>query len=658
MPREYARFASIPIGPSLAATDGGLTLTTLSAGLNVQRTARANVPHSSGSRGVEFVFWGDDPLIAAIGLVQASASLSMFAGGDSGSVGWRFDTGRVSLDGVQQVLGLTAPSKGQVVGVHFREVPGASQYVDFYRDTTLVHSQLLPYGASWYFAVSMGSTLAGGLVCAVNAGQWPVLTNAGQAGWRPGAAGVTTVRLADRHWLTAATDTPPHARYEGLIAASGIDSLSAIGFWPWQDAVSPRGGSAQFTAYDAHTLLDPLDGASDVHVRVLHADPNGTHAASESLGRYILDSIQCVDDGSSLVRLRDPHDMLDEPINRGVFLPYITALAWQPQPLVIGAVASVPLLAANSDGTVGFLCDAPLAHVSTVLDRGDALETGTWSIAPGNQQLLLESPPLGPVVADVSSIGSPMSPATLAQTLHHVFSRVGCSAWSSTDAATIDSTTGYAGIGFYVGGGVRSAREARDAILSTYGAACYQAADGVLRFTRLIDPDSVSETAVLSQADLGEDLTWVTDTAPNLTRRMAYRPNAARMSASDFVTDLVDVPMSRRAELMQPYRGIAYSAVPLAARYAAAERREPFVSMFWAEDDAQREIDRICGLYSVDRRFYSWRSLGAFTPLLVPGQIVRVTYPRYGLAGGRNLMVASVQRNSSTGRQSIRLWGA
>ncbi len=658
MPREYDRFASTPIGPNLAVADAGLTLTTLSAALSVQRTARSTVAHAGDSRGVEFVFWGDDPLIAAIGLVQASASLSLDVGGGTGSVGWRFDTGRVSLNGVQQAIGLTAPAKGQIVGIHFREQPGSQFFADFYRGTTVVHTQLLPAGASWYFAVSMGSTLAGGLTCAVNAGQWPVLTAAGRAGWIPLVVGPLTVSLGDRHWLTASTDGLTVRRYEGLIAASGIDSLSAVGFWPWQESVSPRGGAAKFQVHAPITHLQPLEVSPEVHVHVRQVEPAGTLAAGESLGRYMLDSLEAVDDGSTMVRLRDPHDNLDEPINRGVFLPYITTLAWQPQPLVIGAVASVPLLAANNDGSVGFLCDSPLADVSVVLDRGDALELGTWSIAPGNQQLLLESPPLGPVVADVSAAGASMLPATLQQALHQIFSRVGYASWSSTDAAAIDAATGYAGIGFYVGGGVKSAREARDAVLATYGAACYQAADGVLRFTRLINPESVAASVELSPSDLGEDLTWINDAAPNLTRRMAYRPNAAPMSAGDFVTDLVDVPMSRRVELMQPYRGVAYSAVPLAPRYAAADRRNPFISTFWHEQDAQTEIDRICRLYSVDRRFYSWRSLDAFDLPLVPGQVVRISYPHYGLSGGRNLIVTSVLRNSSTGRQTVRLWGA
>ena len=656
MAREYARFASAPIGPGLYADHDGLMLTMLAADLSVNRTARGTVAHSSGSHGVEFVFWGDDALIAAVGLVQASTSLSTFVGNDVGSVGWRFDTGRIALDGTQQAIGITAPVKGGIVGVCFREAAGAAFFADFYRGTTLIHSQSLSAGPSWYFAVSLASTTAGGLVCAVNAGQWPALTAAARAGWQPTPVSVSTLRLSDVHYLTAPTDDPSNTRYEGFIAPSGLDLLSEVGFWPWADAVSPRGGSAQFSVYTPEGLFDAVAG-EDVAVAIKTVDAQGALASATQLGRFVLDSVEVEADARMRVRLRDAHDDLDEPVNPGVFLPSIPQLAWQPQPLVIGAVASVPLLPANNDGTVGFMADAPIAAVDAVLDRGDALEAGTWSLTSGNQ-LLLESPPLGPVIADVSTIGAGMVPASLQLALHQVFSRVRKSAWSSADAAAIDAATGYAGIGYYVGSGAQSARQARDTMLASYGSAAYQATDGTVRCVRLVDPDAVAHSLELDPALLGEDLVVVPDAAPNLTRRMAYRPNAAPMEAGEFVTDLVDVPMQRRQELMGLYRGLVYSARPLAARYAAAERRPPFISLFWHAQDAQSEIDRICGLYAVERNFYRWSIAGQPSLALVPGQIVRVSYPRYGLAAGRNLLVAGIQRNPVTGRVTLRMWGA
>ncbi|MEQ1512983.1 MAG: hypothetical protein ABL934_09915 [Lysobacteraceae bacterium] len=658
MPREFDRFDATTIGSGLVATDGGLLLTTNAAALSVSRAARGTIFKSSGSQGVEFTFYGDASLIASIGLMQSTVSLAAAVGTTADSVGWQLDTGEIRLGGTVVASGLAAVTKGQIVGVVFYDGPGFTYFADFYLANAIVATVNLPAGASWTFAVSLASTVAGDLTAALNAGQWPVRSTAAYLGWRPDAAGSTTVRICDTHWLSANSDDQPNTRYEGRIADTGIEMLQSVGFWPWQDAVSPRGGSAQLNVYDPDGLLDPLSIDGEVRVRIRQADDDGTLATATDVGRFILDGIEVASDDWKRLRLRDAHDDLDDPLNTGVFLPNITQLAWQPQPVVIGAVCSVPLLAANSDGSVGFLADSPLADVSAVLDRGDALEAGTWSIAPGAQQLLLESPPLGPVVADVSSIAATMTPATLQQALHQVFSRVRKSSWSSTDAAAIDSATGYSGIGYYVGGTVLSARQARDTMLASYCGACWQDSSGVLRFTRLIDPDTASVDIELPQAVMSEDLTWVHDNAPNLTRRMGYRPNAAPMSASDFVADLVDVPMSRRVELMQPYRGTVYSAVPLHSRYSAADRRPVFPSLHYDRANAQAEIDRVCGLYSVERRFYSVRIVGDSSTAPRPGQIALVTYDRYGLSAGRKMLIVSVQRNPCTGRLSLRLWGA
>lgn len=654
MAREFDRFVAAPIGTGLAVADSGLTLTTTLPSLDIQRTARGAIAHSTGQHGVEFAFWGDAALAAAIGLVQSSSPLTSAVGQASNSVGWRLDTGEVLLDGTVVATGLTIPTKQQIVGVVFDEQPGGNYVAEFYLGTTMVHSQALSAGASWYFAVSLQAAAAATLFVAVNAGQWPALSPAAQTGWQPAVTYPLTVSIADAHYLSTPTDYPPNHRYEGVIADAGIETIAEVGFWPWSTPTSPRSGAAQFTVRDTSGILDAVDVDTTVSLRLV--DAHGSLADGVLLGRYVVDAIDPESDGRWRVRLRDAHDDLDEPVNPGVFLPNIPQLAWKPQPLVLGACASVPYLPANGDGTVGFLADAPLSEVSVVLDRGDALEAGQWSMYGGNQVLLL-SPPLGPTVCDVSSIGAGMAPGTLQQMLHQIYSRIRKWSWSSADAAAIDTATGYAGIGFFSESSV-SARSATDAMLASYGAAYWKAPDGNLRFVRLIDPDTATAALTLDAASLGEDLLRVPDLAPNLTRRMGYRPNGAPMSAGDFVTDLVDVPVQRRQELMGLYRGLVYSAKPLASRYVAADRRDAMISFFWRQEDAQAEIDRICGLYAVDRYFYRWNIVGQPALTVLPGQVVRVVYPGHGFETGRNLFVAGVQQNRSTGRLSLRLWGA
>jgi len=657
--RPYARFASLPIGPLLVAGDGGLTLTTDTDGANLDRTAISDVAHAAGTHGAEFTFWGDADLLAAVGLVQPAASLSAMVGGAALGVGWRLATGEVFAGGAVVASGLPAVAKGGTVGVRVL-LDGANPVVEFYLGGTLAHAASLPSDAAWHFAASLGAPEAATLFAAVNAGQWQGLTPAVLGGgWQPAQVTLATVRLSDRDYLSAPTDTPANARFEGVIATAGLTTVAELAFWPWGGDVA-QGAAAQLQVLDADGALDHLttQGVAGAPVSVRLGDVDGSVAAAAAVARFAVDRVEVHDDGNKTIHLRDAHDDLDEPLARGVFLPAVPALAWKTQPAVIGAVASVPLLGANSDGSVGWLADAPLASVAAVLDRGDPMEPGTWSLADDGQQILLEQPPVGPVVADVSSVGPAQQPATLQQALYELFRRIGKAAWSSADVAAIDAATGYAGIGYYAGDPV-PVRQALSAILPTYGAGWWQDADGVLRFGRVVDPDTVGVLAFdLVAADLAADLVAIPDEAPGLSRRMAYQPNARVLSAGDLVTDLVDVPVWRRNELTAPWRGQVYSAKPLAPRYRHADSAPPLVSCFWRAPDAQAEIDRVCGLYARARQFFELRLHGAWDLLdVMPGQIGRLTYPRYGLQAGRKLLVRRVQRNPATGEVALILWG-
>lgn len=647
-----ARFASLPIGPGLAALDGGVTLTTTVNAANLNRTARSDVARSSGVVGAEFTFWGDAALLGAIGVVQAGASLAVMVGADAQGVGWRLDDGKVYVGNSQVASGLPAVAKGDIVGVR---VDLDADTVSFYKGSTLVHSRALPVtGSSWHFAVSMGSAVAGELACAVNSGQWQAAGAAAAAGWDVAPPAPLRIRLSDLDWLDEA-----HSRWEGVVAVQGMQTYAALSFWPWGGNQGAQGGNAQLEVLDPAGVLPADADLAGLPVAVMLADTAGTLAAATPVARFVVDHVEVRDDVRKLLVLRDAHDDLDRPINRGVFLPSIPALAWRPMPAMIGAVASIPVLLANSDGSVGFLADVGLASVTAVYDRGDPLAPGDWSLDPSGQQLLLANTPVGPVTADGSSIGAGPSPATLQQAITDILGRAGVGAVALGDAAAIDAATGYQGIGYYAGD-EQTARQALDRLLPSYGASRWQDGAGALRIARVVDPDTVADVDLafdLTGNDLAADLARVPDEAPNLSRRMAYRPNAYIHGAGDLVTDLVDVPPQRRIELTSPTRGIAYSGAPLAERYRHADTAAAVVSCHWRAEDAQAEIDRVCALYAVPRYFYTAPVVDPDLEV-APGQVGRIAYPQHGMAAGRKLLVVDVLRNPVSGETTLTLWGA
>ncbi|MNT80679.1 hypothetical protein D3C72_2201730 [compost metagenome] len=81
------------------------------------------------------------------------------------------------------------------------------------------------------------------------------------------------------------------------------------------------------------------------------------------------------------------------------------------------------------------------------------------------------------------------------------------------------------------------------------------------------------------------------------------------------------------------------------------------VSLFWHAADAQVEIDRILGMYQVQRYFYQLAVRGDQDLAPLPGQIGRLTYSRYGLEDGKPVLVRRVERNPATGDVVLTVWG-
>jgi len=645
--KTFARFAATPVGPGLAARDGGLTLTTLGQ-INTTRMARSDIANSAGQCGVEFVAWGDDPQTAIVGVCTASAALSNRLGSVNSGIGWDLAAGTIKRGNSTLKSGLPAVGKQQIVGI---ALDRNANKIRCYLGQTKVWEGTLPLTGALHFAASLASTQAGGLVLAVNAGQWVPASPAAATGWAAPAPAPLSARIADRDYLNA-----QHARYEGLLI-DGLTVIESLGFWPWTDA-APAGTAAQANVLDADDRLDGLVMADAIGAPVSLRQLDRTTNTLTPAGRWRLAGVDVIDDHRRTLTLSSPHDALDQPLHRSVFLPNLPALAFKPIPLVIGAVASVPALSANHDGTVRFLADAPV-HMAQVMDRGDLMEPGTFSQSPDHQQLLMHSPPVGPVVCDVSSIGlsnGEPQPASLQQALSDLFARIGFTAWSSSDATAIDTATGYAGIGYYAAEPT-TARTALQAILASYGAWHYRDTSGILRFVRIIAPESATPAFEITATDLTGDLVRVTDTAPHLTRRVAYRPNAQALGASDLVTDLEDLPQSRRDQLTALWRGQVYAAGPLPARYAHADSAEPFISTLWRREDAQREAERVIGLYAKERATFQITLNAHVNVVPSPGDIGLLRYPKYGLNSGLRVLVRRVERRADRRGIHLFLWG-
>jgi len=231
--------------------------------------------------------------------------------------------------------------------------------------------------------------------------------------------------------------------------------------------------------------------------------------------------------------------------------------------------------------------------------------------------------------------------------------------WSSADASAIDTATGYAGVGIYLQGG-ETVRQALDIVLPSYTACAWSDASGMLRFTRMIAPESVALGARAGTIDINAldgDLVPQQDTAPGLSTQMGVRRNWASSSDGDLVVASLNFPLVVRQGMLRAYQLNVSTAAQLSGAYRHALYAAPAASCFDRQADGQAEIDRIGQIYTVPRWFYSATVELEALPTLDLGQIWTLVYPKYGLADGKAVMVIDFEPDLLANTANIILWG-
>lgn len=299
-----------------------------------------------------------------------------------------------------------------------------------------------------------------------------------------------------------------------------------------------------------------------------------------------------------------------------------------------------------------------VTHTPNVFYEGNELTTGTCRI---RALTFIELPPLDDT-ADEDAVED--SIAALALPLEDMLRAIieeralfSSSIWSDTDAAAIDTATGYTGSG-YCAIQQATTRDAIAEILDGYTASMFLDRSGVLRVKRLIAPESVavgSRYGELRTTRMLSDLIPQRDDAPGLTRSMGARKNELVLSDADLDTADADVTLRVRRRLARTHRYIQTTGTPLAAGYEHAEVADYIGTRLVMSADAQAEADRIGAIYASGRSFYTVDVV--YQDDLEVGDVLTVYYPYYGFSEGVALMVVGIEEDRIAQRMTLTLWG-
>jgi hypothetical protein len=425
MTRRYSIYDAAALGTDLDLDNGGVVLTTVTSGLDINRTARGNISQTDRDNVVEFIVYGDATTLdnkVSIGVCTASSSLSNYVGGQLSSIGYRLGEGDIYRNGVS-IQSATVAEIGDVV----------TMLVSFGDETLTILWQLNGAtvatvtldtgspadsltGVPLYWAVSIGSTIAAGdIKVFVNSGRQDLEhPSALSDGWWTSTAIGDTIRISDVPYLSLPSDEPASARWHGVIDKADIQIDRGVHFWPWGDSQSTRGSGVAIVVSDPDGLLDEtLTGAlRDQPVTLSFLDSTGAALNdATSVGSFVLERVEATDEITRRITCRDTLASLEAPLQRRFIRPDAAEdAAFRPWPVTIGAVFSMePVLIDELDYRYA-LDSVGLSTIGKVRDAGDPLESvgspTTYYLENGGQTLRLATVPFGILTIDAEYTGS------------------------------------------------------------------------------------------------------------------------------------------------------------------------------------------------------------------------------------------------------------
>lgn len=413
MTHLYAILNSASLGGKLELQQSG-TVLTVNDVCDINRTALALFPKSTGVWDSEFLVWGSGDLLASVGITLLDASLATYVGGDAG-YGYRLDLGEIHNAGAS-VASVGVAAKGDVIRVRL-DLTSTQPTLTWYRNGTLVYTQALPSAGPWVLAASLGGSEAYGLSCFLNTGQRAFETApAGALGWYEPSTTLHGVRLASEDWMSDPADVVSNQRYSDLLAGDNAElrAVRSLDFWPWQRGV--QSGAMVLTALDDGSFDDLLNAdARDLPVLVSTIHTGDTYAQRVNLFSAVIDDVSTSDDLTVKLTCKDPLGLLDVPLQRWLIRPDAdTNSANTPRPILLGACRNVPTVLIDASTYSYAISDAPILGVGFARDSGYPLDPAAvppdFTLGADKLGMTLAREPVGKVTIDASSVGGQQLP--------------------------------------------------------------------------------------------------------------------------------------------------------------------------------------------------------------------------------------------------------
>lgn len=429
------------------------------------------------------------------------------------------------------------------------------------------------------------------------------------------------------------------------------------------------------------TTIVNADGALDDLVRRMAIDGHevavkaigrkARYATAETIFQGTASGWKLAGDGSIALALRDASWRLDAPAQQELYggtggRDGGADLKNKPKPRCLGVNNNIRLVLIDSATWTYQFNSGPVDRVTAVYDAGLALTVGAdvgdifaaptppaGTVITENASGLIRLPgrPLGTVTADVrgdKSFGAYVSTAAgIAFRIAHTFGSIPDANFDLLSFEVLNNLQG-APVGIYTFTNPVKLSDMIDAVLGSIGAWW-----GANRFDKIevgrLDLPGKKPIASVGTADI-LDLNLLDTPAQINPPLWKVRQGWGRNWTPDIGQIAGDVTGDRLTFLANEYRFASYQDPSLTVAHLRAQEIS-VPGLFANESDAEAEAQRLQMLYAGPLQLarLRFKTQGFLIPLC---RTINVTYPRYGLAGGKNVMTVGqgvdASRNEST----------
>jgi len=462
-------------------------------------------------------------------------------------------------------------------------------------------------------------------------------------------AAETTRYFAYRPFVSRPTDAPANTAYDDIVADVPVFSARLSELFggraqaTWGDIVVSNENGARDSWLD-----DGWDGRA---LTLLLGDPAWPRSDFRPILTGVSAGLVAQDRNRLALRVRDKSWATNVPLQKNL-IGGITANKDKPIPICYGEAFNIEPALVTAATLEYQVHDSAIEDITDVRDNG---LTVAYTKDLANGKFTLSAAPAGRITCDARGArpgGVYLTRAAdIVQDL--ILTRTALTA-ADIDSASVTAmnATCPQKIGFFAKDFMSVGTAIDEIVTSVGGFWTDDALSGKLVLGRFGAPAGGNPALEITADDVGlRGVRVVRQILPVKTYRLGYRHNATPQS--DGLAGAVTA--ANRALYAAAYQTVSAVNAGVETKHLLAESPDQVGTLLANAVEAQTEVNRRATLWSVLRKIYEVPCFAA--PFKVRlGQVVRVTYPRFGFAAGKLAIVIGLRAFPTRGRVVLELF--